>query len=52
MVRCARRHDWAELADARLDISHYVDGYHHRPLLDLAYKSPADVAATWRGASH
>ena len=52
MVRCAHRHQWSDLADARRDIAAYVDGYHQRPLLDLAYKSPADVSATWRGAPH
>jgi phosphomannomutase/phosphoglucomutase len=41
-----------ELADARRDITAYIEVYHHRPLLDLAYKSPADVAAAWRGVSH
>ncbi|MEY4338906.1 MAG: hypothetical protein RLZ14_756, partial [Actinomycetota bacterium] len=52
LLRCAHRHEWDELAEARRGIATYVDGYHHRPLLDLAYKSPADVAAAWRGVSH
>jgi len=52
VMRCTYHHHWNELADARRDITAYIEVYHHRPLLDLAYKSPADVAAAWRGVSH
>ena len=46
--RCAWRAEWETLDQARKDISDYIDTYHHRPHSGLAYRTPAEVATTWR----
>ena len=38
-----RSHD-----EARAAIAGYVDAYHHRPHQGLAYRTPAEVALTWK----
>lgn len=49
--RCAHRSDWQRFDEARAAIAAYVDTYLHRQQVGLAYCTPADVAAMWRGAS-
>ena len=46
--RCAWRREWETLDQARTEIADYIDTYHHRPHSGLAYRTPAQVAATWR----
>lgn len=48
-IRCALRCDWTDIGGARRDVAAYIDTYQHRQQAGLAYSSPADVAATWRG---
>jgi putative transposase len=36
------------LDEAREKIARYVDHYHHRPHSRLAYRTPREVAATWK----
>jgi len=47
--RCAWRAEWETLDQARTEIAAYVDEYHHRPHSGLGYRTPLEVAATWRG---
>ena len=46
--RCAWRSEGETIDQARKEISGYVDGYHQRPHSRLAYRTPAEVAETWR----
>jgi putative transposase len=46
--RCAWRSEWETIEHARSDIATYIDTYHHRPHSGLAYRTPAEVAETWR----
>ena len=46
--RCAWRAEWETIDQARKEINDYIDRYHHRPHSGLAYRTPAEVAATWR----
>ena len=46
--RCAWRAEWETLDQARKEIQTYIDSYHHRPHSGLAYRTPAEVATTWR----
>jgi putative transposase len=46
--RCAWRAEWGSLDQARSEIADYIETYHHRPHSGLAYRTPADVANTWR----
>jgi putative transposase len=46
--RLAWRSEWESLDQARKEISDYIDAYHQRPHSGLAYRTPAEVAATWR----
>jgi putative transposase len=46
--RLAWRSEWESLDQARKEISDYIDGYQQRPHSRLAYRTPAEVAATWR----
>lgn len=46
--RCAWRAEWETLDQARKEISDYIERYHHRPHSGLAYRTPAEVAETWR----
>jgi putative transposase len=46
--RCVWREEFETLDDARAAIGAYVDRYHHRPHSRLAYRTPREVAATWK----
>lgn len=46
--RCVWREEFETLHQARHVIASYVEGYHHRPHSGLNYRSPAEVAATWK----
>lgn len=46
--RCAWRREWETIDQARRDITAYIDTYHHRPHSGLRYRTPAEVATTWR----
>jgi len=46
--RCAWRAEWETITQARREIADYIEHYHHRPHSGLAYRTPNDVAATWR----
>ena len=46
--RCAWRAEWETLDQARAEITTYIDTYHHRPHSGLGYRTPTEVAATWR----
>ena len=46
--RCAWRAEWETIDQARDDIAAYIDSYHHRPHSGLGYRTPTDVAVTWR----
>jgi len=46
--RCAWRAEWETIDAARAEITRYVDAYHHRPHSGLGYRTPTEVAATWR----
>ena len=52
--RLKRREVWCNeyetLEEARLAIGSYVDGYHDRPHSMMAYRTPNEVAASWREA--
>ncbi len=46
--RCVWREEFETLDQARAVIGVYVDRYHHRPHQGLAYRTPREVAATWK----
>ena len=46
--RCIWREEFETLDQARAVIGSYVDAYHHRPHQGLAYRTPAEVAQTWK----
>jgi putative transposase len=46
--RCIWRQEFETLDEARAAIGAYVDRYHHRPHQGLAYRTPREVAATWK----
>lgn len=46
--RVAWRAEWESLDQARREIASYIDTYHHRPHSGLGYRTPAEVATTWR----
>jgi putative transposase len=46
--RCVWREEFETLDEARTVIGAYVDAYHHRPHSRLAYRTPREVAATWK----
>jgi putative transposase len=46
--RCVWREEFETLDQARHEIGAYVDRYHHRPHSGLAYRTPREVAATWK----
>ncbi|MEM8620271.1 MAG: IS3 family transposase [Actinomycetota bacterium] len=50
--RVAWRSEWESIDQARRDIADYVDIYHHRPHSGLNYRTPAEVAATWRNINN
>jgi putative transposase len=46
--RCVWREEFETLDEARQAIGAYVDRYHNRPHSRLAYRTPREVAATWK----
>jgi putative transposase len=46
--RCAWRAEWESIDHARREITAYIDTYHHRPHSGIGYRTPAEVAQTWR----
>jgi putative transposase len=46
--RCIWTEEFETLDEAREKIARYVDHYHHRPHSRLAYRTPREVAATWK----
>lgn len=46
--RCAWRAEWETIDHARREITAYIDTYHHRPHSGIGYRTPAEVAQTWR----
>jgi putative transposase len=46
--RCVWREEFETLDEAREKIGNYIDRYHHRPHQGLAYRTPREVAATWK----
>jgi putative transposase len=46
--RCIWREEFETLDEARAAIGAYIDRYHHRPHSRLAYRTPREVAATWK----
>jgi putative transposase len=46
--RCVWREELETLDEARAVISVYLDRYHHRPHQGLGYRTPREVAATWK----
>jgi transposase InsO family protein len=47
-LRCVWREQFETLDQARAAIATYIDAYHHRPHSGLAYRTPAEVAQTWK----
>jgi putative transposase len=46
--RCVWREEFETLDEARHKIGRYITNYHHRPHSRLAYRTPREVAATWK----
>jgi putative transposase len=46
--RCVWREEFETLDEARHAIGAYIDRYHHRPHSRLAYRTPREVATTWK----
>jgi putative transposase len=46
--RCIWREEFETLDEARSVIGAYVERYHHRPHSRLAYRTPREVAETWK----
>jgi putative transposase len=46
--RCVWREEFETLDEAREKIGDYITRYHHRPHSGLAYRTPREVAATWK----
>ena len=46
--RCVWREEFETLDEARHAIGAYIDRYHHRPHQGLAYRTPREVAGTWK----
>ena len=46
--RCVWREEFETLEQAREAIGAYIDRYHHRPHSRLAYRTPREVANTWK----
>ena len=46
--RLAWRSQGESLDQARTELSDDIDAYHQRPHSRLAYRTPAEVATTWR----
>ena len=51
--RCVWRHEFETIDEAREVIGTYVTNYHHRPHSGLDYRTPTEVAQTWKdGQDH
>jgi putative transposase len=46
--RCVWREEFETLDEARAKIGAYIERYRHRPHSRLAYRTPREVAATWK----
>ena len=46
--RCVWREEFETLDEARAKIGAYIERYHDRPYSRLAYRTPREVAATWK----
>jgi putative transposase len=46
--RCVWREEFETIVQARHALAAYITSYHHRPHSGLGYRSPAQVAATWK----
>ena len=46
--RCIWREEFETLEQARAAIGAYIDRYHHRPHSRLAYRTPRELAKTWK----
>jgi putative transposase len=46
--RCVWREEFETLDEARAVIAAYINRYHHRPHQGLAYRTPREVATTWK----
>jgi putative transposase len=46
--RCIWREEFESLDEARAAIGAYIERYHHRPHQGLGYRTPREVAATWK----
>jgi putative transposase len=46
--RCVWREEFETLDEARAKIGGYIERYHHRPHSRLAYRTPRELAATWK----
>lgn len=49
--RCAWRHEFKTLDQAREVINAYIEHYHDRPHSRLNYRTPSEVRQTWDDAS-
>jgi putative transposase len=47
-LRCVWREEFETIDEARAKIGTYIKAYHHRPHSGLGYKTPAQVAGTWK----
>jgi len=47
-LRCVWREEFETLKETREKIGAYITSYHDRPHSGLAYKTPREVAATWK----
>jgi putative transposase len=47
-LRCIWREEFKTLEQARAAIGAYIQRYHHRPHSRLAYRTPSEVAQTWK----
>lgn len=47
-LRCVWREEFETIQEARQKIGAYIDRYHDRPHSSMAYKTPLEVAATWK----
>jgi putative transposase len=47
-LRCVWREEFETLEQARAAIGNYIQRYHHRPHSCLAYRTPSEVAQTWK----
>lgn len=46
--RCAWRAEWETIEQARTEIGQYIEVYHRRPHSGIGYRTPLELAATWR----